>query len=102
MRRQGVPNPTFESVKNTIVPQPRQRLRNSETPSNGVFPEGSRCDAKVCLTRPSSPLKTLYIAPQPRQRLRNGETPSNGVLPEGSQCDAKVCLTRPSNPLKTL
>ena len=59
MRGQGVPNPTFESVKNTIVPQPRQRFRNGETPSNGVFPAGSQCDAKVCLTRPSNPLKTL-------------------------------------------
>ena len=59
MRRQGVPNPTFESVKNTIVPKPWQRLRNSEIPSNGVFPEGPECDAKVCLTRSSNPLKTL-------------------------------------------
>ena len=103
----------------TLLPQPRQRFRNGETPSNGVFPEGPECDAKVCLTRPSNPLKTLgpeprlvcfaqpsnpikTLLPQPRQRLRNGETPSNGVFPEGPECDAKVCLTRPSNPLKTL
>ena len=138
MRRQGVPNPTFEPVKNTIgpeprvvcftqpsnpiktlLPQPRHRLRNGETPCNGVFPEGPECDAKVCLTRPSNPLKTLGPEPrvvcftqpsnptktlllQPRHRWRNGETPPNGVFPEGPECDAKVCLTRPSNPLKTL
>ena len=79
MRRQGVPNPTFESVKNTIAPKLRQRLRNSETPSNGVCPEGLANQG--------------IIVPQPRQRLRNNETPSNGVCPEGSQCDAKYTPT---------
>ena len=67
-----------------------------------VAQKGPECDAKVCLTRPSNPLKTLgpelrlvcfiqrsnpiqtLLLPHPRQRFRNGETPM-------------VCLTRPSN-----
>ena len=54
--------------------------------------KGSECDAKVCLTRASNPLKTLgpepqlvcfiqrsnpiqTLLPHPRQRVQNGETP---------------------------
>ena len=57
-----------------------------------VAQKGPECDAKVCLTRPSNPLKTLgpelrlvcfiqrsnpiqTLLPHPRQRFRNGETP---------------------------
>ena len=50
-----------------------------------VAQKGPECDAKVCLTRPSNPLKTLgpeprlvcfiqTIIPHPRQRVQNGET----------------------------
>ena len=57
-----------------------------------VAQKGPECDAKVCLTRPSNPLKTLgpeprlvcfiqrsnpiqTLLPRPRQRVQNGETP---------------------------
>ena len=57
-----------------------------------VAQKGPECDAKVRLTRPSNPLKTLgpelrlvcfiqrsnpiqTLLPRPRQRFRNGETP---------------------------
>ena len=82
------------------------------------------CDAKVCLTRPSNPLKTLgpeprlvcfiqrsnpiqTLLPHPRQRdACETAKPQQDSSPRGGQkgpgCDAKVCLTRPSNPLKTL
>ena len=51
MRRQGVPNPTFEPVKNTIGPEPRL----------------------VCFIQRSNPIQTLL--PHPRQRVQNGKTP---------------------------
>ena len=51
MRRQGVPNPTFEPVNNTIGPEPRL----------------------VCFIQRSNPIQTLL--PHPRQRVQNGEAP---------------------------
>ena len=112
-------NPTFKPYKNTITAASAAPPKRRKHHLTACFPEGPECDAKVCLTRPSNPLKTLgpeprlvcltqpsnpikTLLPQPRQRFRNGVTPSNGVFPEGPECDAKVCLTRPSNPLKTL
>ena len=90
-----------------------------------VAQKGPGCDAKVCLTRPSNPLKTL--GPEPRlvcfiqrsnhiyrhyyrtlgsamhAKQRNpSRIQAQEVAQKGPECDAKVCLTRPSNPLKTL
>ena len=61
--------------------------------------KGSECDAKVCLTRASNPLKTLgpepqlvcfiqrsnpiqTLLPHPRQRVQNGETPRCCASPD--------------------
>ena len=93
----------------------RQSL--SRIPAQGVAQKGPGCDAKVCRTRPSNPLKTL--GPEPRLVCfihKSMEVPVVGthakrqspsrIQAQGAQkgpgCDAKVCLTRPSNPLKTL
>ena len=58
-----------------------------------VAQKGPECDAKVCLTRPSNPLKTLgpeprlvcfiqTIIPHPRQRVQNGETTPRCASPD--------------------
>ena len=123
-------HPTFKPYTDTITaPSAARCMRNSEiNPSRiqaqEVAQKGPECDAKVCLTRPSNPLKTL--GPEPRlvcfiQRSNPIQTllPHLGsamhakqrnpsriqaqeVAQKGPGCDAKVCLTRPSNPLKTL
>ena len=102
-----------------------QQRNPSRIQAQEVAQKGSECDAKVCLTRPSNPLKTL--APEPRlvcfiqrsnpiyrhsyrtlgsamhAKQRNlSRIQVQEVAQKGPECDAKVCLTRPSNPLKTL
>ena len=70
MRRQGVPNPTFEPVKNTrtwasagMLHPTFKPYTDTRTAPSAALPK--RRNTKVCLTRPS-------LSPEPRQRMRNG------------------------------
>ena len=75
MRRQGVPNPPFEPVKNTRTWASAGMLHPTFKPYTDTLTAPSaalpkRRNTKVCLTRPSNRGETL--APEPRQRMRNG------------------------------
>ena len=73
MRRQGVPNPTFEPVKNTSTWASAGMLHPTFKPYTDTLTAPSaarpkRRNTTVCLTRPSNRWETL--APEPRQRIR--------------------------------
>ena len=77
MRRQGVPNPSFEPVKNTRTWASAGMLHPTFKPYTDTITAPSAARPKrrnttvLCLTRrPSNRWETL--APEPRQRMRNG------------------------------
>ena len=76
MRRQGVPIPTFEPVKNTRtwasagMLHPTFKPYNTDTLTAPSAARPKRRNTTVCLIRPSNRWETL--APEPRQRIRNG------------------------------
>ena len=52
----------------------------SRIQAQDVAQKGPGCDAKVCLTRPSNPLKTLGPEPPPQTLLPHPRQPCNGRL----------------------